>query len=76
MKVNNVAKYKAYWQDEDGMRVIDELRGKPACILTDTGNGFKIKFPSYRSVEQDIFMSLDYSQASFLKQCLNQWKGD
>lgn len=65
-------KYKAYHGDE----LIQELRGKPACILTDTGNGFKIKFPSYRSVEQDIYMSLDYSQAAYLKECLNQWKDD
>lgn len=46
---------------------------KPACVLTDTGNGFKIKFPSYSSIEQDIFMSLDYSQAAYLRDCLNQW---
>ena len=65
-------KYKAYHGEE----MISELRGKPACVMTDTGNGFKIKFPSHRSVEQDIFMSLDYSQAAYLKECLNQWKDD
>lgn len=50
-----------------------QYAGKPACILTDTGNGFKIKFPAYSSTEQDLFMSLDYSQASYLKECLNKW---
>lgn len=63
-------KYKAYHSCE----TTPELRGKPACVLTDTGNGFRIKFPSYRSTEQDIFMSLDYGQAAYLKECLNQWK--
>lgn len=65
-------KYKAYHSCE----TIPELRGKPACVLTDTGNGFRIKFPSYRSTEQDIFMSLDYGQAAYLKECLNQWKDE
>lgn len=65
-------KYKAYYESD----MISELRGKPACVMTDTGNGFKIKFPSHRSVKQDIFMSLDYSQAAYLKECLNQWKDD
>ena len=65
-------KYKAKHRCE----MIQELRGKPACILTDTRNGFRIKFPSYRSTEQDIFMSLDYGQAAYLKECLNQWKDE
>lgn len=52
---------------------IPELQGKNACILTDNGNGFRVKFPSYRSSDMDIYMSLDYSQASYLKECLNQW---
>lgn len=72
MKIDNVAKYKA----RHGEEMIEELRGKPACILTDTGNGFKIKFPSYRSCDMAVFMSLDYSQATYLKTCLSQWKDD
>lgn len=72
MKIDNVAKYKARYGEE----MIAELRGKPACVLTDSGNGFKIKFPAYRCHELDIFMSLDYSQAAYLKECLNQWKDD
>lgn len=62
-------KYKAYFDND----CYPMFAGTPACILTDTGNGFKIKFPSYRSVEQDVFMSLDYSQAAYLRECLNQW---
>ena len=65
-------KYKA----KHSCEMIQELHGKPACVLTDTGNGFRIKFPSYRSTEQDIFMSLDYGQAAYLKECLNQWKDE
>lgn len=62
-------KYKAKY----GVGIIPELQGKSACVLKDNGNGFTVKFPAYRSVEQDIYMSLDYSQAAFLKECLNQW---
>lgn len=62
-------KYKAYY----GPEIIPELQGKAACVLTDTGNGFKVKFPSNHSYKQDIFMSLDYSQAAYLKEALNQW---
>lgn len=64
-------KYKAYHGEE----MIYELRGKPACVVKDNGNGLTIKFPSHRSVEQDIFMSLDYSQADYLRECLNKWWG-
>ncbi len=69
-------KYKAYWEDDEHSIVRAGLRGKTACVVKDNGNGLTIKFPSHSCVEQDIFMSLDYSQASFLKECLNQWKDD
>lgn len=64
-----MTKYKARY----GVGIIPELQGKTACVLKDTGNGFKVKFPAHRSVDQDIYMSLDYSQAAYLKECLNKW---
>lgn len=55
-----------------GKELIPELVGKKMCVLTDTGNGFKIKFPAHRSCDQNFYMSLDYSQAAYLLECLNQ----
>lgn len=39
------------------------IEGALSCKLKDTGNGFIAKFPSYRSSEQDHYVTLDYSQA-------------
>lgn len=46
-----------------------------ALKLTDTGNGYIAKFPSHRSVEQDHYICMDYSQAHLLLLALQTQKG-
>jgi hypothetical protein len=38
--------------------------GRTLCEVTDTGNGFIVKFPTHNSVTQDYYVCLDYAQAS------------
>ncbi len=38
--------------------------------LTDTGNGYIVKFPTYSSVKQDNYVCLDYSEADYLFKAL------
>lgn len=37
-----------------------------ACEVTDTGNGFIIKFPAHNCTVQDYYVCLDYAQASYM----------
>jgi hypothetical protein len=37
--------------------------GRPLCKVTDTGNGYIVKFPAVNSTQQDYYVCLDYSQA-------------
>jgi hypothetical protein len=39
---------------------------KTLCKLTDTGNGFIAKFPSWASCHQDKYICMDYSEADYL----------
>lgn len=45
------------------------------CKVTDNGNGYTIKFPRLTSCEQDVYMSLDYVQADYLRYALNKFLG-
>ena len=46
------------------------------CKVVDNGNGYTVKFCSMSSYEQDIYMSLDYSQADYLRHALNKFLGE
>jgi len=46
------------------------------CKVTNNGNGWTIKFPGIRSSDQDVYMSLDYSQADYLRVALNKFCGE
>jgi hypothetical protein len=37
--------------------------GSAMCEVTNTGNGYIVKFPSHNSVTQDYYVCLDYAQA-------------
>ena len=43
-----------------------DLRGTVACEVTDTGNGFILKFPAYNCTVQDYYVCLDYAQANYM----------
>jgi hypothetical protein len=39
------------------------VRNNSLCEVTDTGNGYIVKFPTSSSTEQDYYVCLDYAQA-------------
>jgi hypothetical protein len=43
-----------------------EIIDKTVCKITDTGNGYIVKFPSFSSCAQEHYVCLDYSQADLL----------
>lgn len=46
------------------------------CEITDTDNGYKVKFNSSSSTQQDIYLSLDYAQAEYLFLALGEFSKD
>jgi hypothetical protein len=50
------------------------LQNTSACEVTDTGNGFIIKFPSRNSAHQDYYVCLDYVQANYMIQGMSAFK--
>jgi hypothetical protein len=38
--------------------------GRALCEITNTGNGYIVKFPPHNCVTQDYYVCLDYAQAS------------
>jgi len=45
----------------DGYR--EHIRHNALCEVTDTGNGYIVKFPASDCTKQDYYVCLDYSQA-------------
>jgi hypothetical protein len=45
-----------------------------ACEVTDTGNGFIIKFPAHNATVQDYYVCLDYAQASYMIHGMSAFK--
>jgi hypothetical protein len=40
--------------------------GGTLCKITNTGNGYICKFPSWASTQQDYYVCLNYEQADYL----------
>jgi len=40
--------------------------------LTDTGNGYIFKFPTYNSINQVNYICMDYAEADYIRQLLNK----
>lgn len=60
-------------KNKDGNIVTKVNPGKGYCEgldtllkLTDNGNGYTAKFPSYSSVYPDMYLNIDYAQAEYL----------
>jgi len=49
------------------------VQGKTLAKLTNTGNGYIAKFPSFSSAQQDVYLCLDYSNAVLLYQALGKF---
>lgn len=47
--------------------------GSKLMIMKDNGNGYTVKWYSQSSVEADIYLSLDYSQAADLYMALSEF---
>lgn len=58
----------------DGYR--EHIRDNAICEVTNTGNGFIVKFPSHNSVTQDYYVCLDYAQAYDMILGLSAFKED
>jgi hypothetical protein len=39
------------------------VKNAALCEVTDTGNGFIVKFPTTDTIRQDYYVCLDYAQA-------------
>ena len=37
--------------------------GRSLCEVTNTGNGYIVRFPAHSSTQQDYYVCLDYAQA-------------
>ena len=40
--------------------------------LTDTGNGYIFKFPTYTSTDQTNYICMDYAEADYIRTLLNK----
>jgi hypothetical protein len=49
---------------------------KTVAKITDTGNGYIVKFPAHSSMHQHYYVCLDYSQAAFLYRLLSEYKDE
>lgn len=49
-----------------GRGYCSHVKGKALASVRDTGNGWIARFPSFRSVEQDHYVCLDYAEAHSL----------
>jgi len=52
----------------------NHLLDTAACEVTDTGNGFIIKFPAHNSTVQDYYVCLDYVQANYMIHGMSAFK--
>lgn len=50
--------------------------GRPICEVTNTGNGYIVRFPANHSVTQDYYVCLDYAQAYDMILGLSAFKED
>lgn len=41
------------------------------CKILDNGNGYTVKFPSYSSVQPDVYMNINYAEAEYLRLIFN-----
>ena len=39
--------------------------------VLDNGNGYTVKFPSYSSVEPDVYMNIGYAESEYLRLVFN-----
>jgi len=53
---------------------VQDIQGTTACSVTDSGNGFIVKFPACWSTDQDYYVCLDYVQARYLVLGLAEFK--
>lgn len=44
---------------------------KTLCKVVDNGNGYTVKFPSYSSVEPDIYLNISYAESEYLRLVFN-----
>jgi hypothetical protein len=73
-----VSRHAQLWRDSEGLleevradgpmtRVVRRdgyaRQNSVACELTDTGNGFIVRFPAHSSCDQDKYVCLDYDDA-------------
>ena len=47
--------------------------GHTLVKVKSSGNGFIIKFPKWKSTEQDYYVCLDYAQAAYLYEALKEY---
>jgi hypothetical protein len=57
-----------------GASYASHVCGKVLAKMKDTGNGFIFKIPSYGSTVQDNYICLDYAEADYIRQLLNQYE--
>ena len=51
-----------------------EYQGKTVAKVTDTGNGYIFKFPSYNCVCQTEYICMNYSEAAFILRLLKEYE--
>jgi hypothetical protein len=59
-----------------GKGYVQEIQGTVCCSVTDTGNGFIVKFPAHNCTTQDYYVCLDYTQARDMVIGLAEFKKD
>jgi hypothetical protein len=67
----NTSKYNLKAVPKEGAAYNREV--KVLAKMQDTGNGYIFKFPTHSCVYQDEYICLDYAQADYIRQMLNQW---
>lgn len=59
-----------------GAGYYDHVKRQPLCEVTNTGNGYIIKFPAHNCTTQDYYVCLDYAQAYDMILGLSAFKED
>lgn len=64
-------------QTKSGHKVVAKCGYNPGvdllCKMKDTGNGYIFKFPSYNSVQQENYICMDYDEAEYIWQILDEY---
>lgn len=50
--------------------------GRSLCEVTNTGNGYIVRFPAHNCTQQDYYVCLDYAQAYDMILGLSAFKED